>query len=207
MAFKGSISCTVVVQVDTVDVVEFTFVAFEISDGTLEDTFAVLLLDNKDDRVTGATEVIVTDCSEVVSVELFVVFRFADDAFKGKMVNSVGSDVVDETGNAVVEDVAFAAKSVRTVVVESKLVAFVGTNKSNKAVVFNKGAIEFEDTVLFKVVVLVTQTVVFVTLLSCLLPSVNVETISQGTFSASVLPSSLIFNKQTAAFLGLLSGM
>lgn len=108
------------------------------------------------------------------------------------MVNILESNVVDETGAAVVEDsdVTFAAKPVFTTAVEFIFVAFVGI------VTFNtEGVKAFADIVLLVVVVVVfvTQTVVFLTLVSCLLPSVNVETISQGTFNTSVLPFSLTF--------------
>lgn len=189
-------------QLVTVDVVEFIFVAFDgtgvdIFNGTLED-ITVLLLGSTvvfiDDKVTGGTEVVVNSDSTVVFlisvtfpdveftvVELFVIFRFADATFNGKMVNIVGSNVVGETGAAVVED--------------------------SDVVFFTEGTDEFADTVLLTIVVFVTQTVVFVTLVSCLLPSVNVETISQGTFSTSVLSFSLIFKKQTPVSLGALSGL
>lgn len=200
------------------DVVEFIFGAFndtgvDVLNGTLDDTFDVLLLGNTvvfiDDKVTGATEVIVTSvCAVVVFVEfsdveftiveMSVIFRFVDVTFNGKIVNILGSNVVDETGAAVVEDsdVAFSDKLVGTTVVEFILVSFV-----------TEGATEFAGTVLLTVVVFIIQTVVFLTLVSCLLPSVNVETISQGTFNTSVLSFSLIFKKQIPASLGALSGL
>lgn len=211
-------------HVVTVDVVEFTFVAFDdsgvdILSGTLDDTFDVLLLGKTvvfiDDKVIGATEMVVTSiCTVTVSVELsdvaftvleiFVIFRFADATFNGTMVNIRGSNVVDETGAAVVEasDVMFSTKPVRTAVVAFTFVTFVSI------VTFNtEDTKELIDTVLLVVVVFVTQTVVLFTLISFLLPSVNVETISQGTFSTSVLSFSLTFKKQVALSLGALSGL
>lgn len=178
------------------DVVEFTLVAFDdtgvdILDGTFDDTFDVLLVGKTvvfiDDKAVGTTEIVVTSVCTVVVLEVFVIFRFADAAFNGKMFNILGSNVVDETGG---NPVGVAA-------VAFILVAFVS--------IFT--LISFADTVLLTFVVFVTQTVVLVTLVSCLLPSVNVETISQGTFSISVLPFSLIFKKQTALSVGALSGV
>lgn len=187
-----------------VDVVEFTFVEFvdtlvDMLDVTLDDTFDVMLLGNKvvftDDKIPGDTEIVVTSvCTVAVSVELidveftvlemYVMFKFADATFNGKMVNIRGSNVVDDAGATVVEtsDVAFSVKPVGTTVVEFIFVAF------DSIVTFNA-----EGSKELTVVIFVTQTVVLLTLVSCLLPSVNVETISQGTFNTSLLSFSLIF--------------